>query len=155
MKSSDLGNFKKHPDYKLSKSELLRGFETFSHVIENSKVLSSDFLKAYIYICKDKKVLTNISDSPLLSENIKVGFIVAKKQIHKAVIRNRIRRLLRESYRKLKHNIHYRKIETSIIISLNSRGYNYFQNNPKAKQKYIDGDMSLLINTINRYLNSI
>ncbi len=78
--------------YTLRKNEILRGRNTFSKVFSSGNKLVD---KNIICFYRLEKSDTEINQ-------IMVGFAVSKK-IGKAVVRNRIKRLMRESYRLNKH----------------------------------------------------
>ena len=75
---------------KLGKDEILRGFEAYKKVFRNSRIAESKYLKLYYQ-------KTEFIESP--HTLVRVGFTVSKKQLKKAVKRNRIKRLLKEAYR--------------------------------------------------------
>ena len=89
-------------NFRLKKSELIRGYDSYSKIIFNSTKFSTELLKGYLNLDKPNRHYSStkeFSESPLPQHNIKVGFIVSKKKIHKSSQRNRVKRLLRESYR--------------------------------------------------------
>jgi len=75
---------KKH---KLKKDDLLKGKNNFHHVFKNGHIISG----------------SNVSIIYLGADSMKIGFVVSKN-IKKAVVRNRYKRLLREIYRLNKNN---------------------------------------------------
>ena len=90
--------------YKLSKSKIIRGYDAYKKILQNSKYFKTDLLKGYLKVGKTDlnvgSVNTNVSSKrPLTKPNTKVGFIVSKRKVHKAYQRNRLKRLLKESYR--------------------------------------------------------
>lgn len=111
-------------DNKLPKSGIIRGHESFSKIFESSQKANCGLLRAYYKIYHGEKN-TNFN-SPSIS--IKAGFVVTKKKIKKAVFRNRIKRLLRESYRLEKTIIPKSALAGScdIIFSLTDSGYEMF-----------------------------
>ncbi len=89
-------------NFRLKKSELIRGYDSYNKIIFNSNKFNTELLKGYLNLDKPNRHYSyskEFSESPLLQQNIKVGFIVSKKKIHKSNKRNRVKRLLRESYR--------------------------------------------------------
>ncbi|MBK8550985.1 MAG: ribonuclease P protein component [Ignavibacteria bacterium] len=73
-----------------------------------------------------------------------MGFIIAKKKIRKSYFRNRIRRLLKESYRLNRQQTGFFSLKLNIIFSLTEKGYEHFRNNPKTKFNFVDSEMKLL-----------
>jgi ribonuclease P protein component len=82
--------------FNLRKDEILRGFESYKKVFRNSRTAETRYLKLYY----QKKELP---ESPQIK--IRVGFTVSKKKLKKAVLRNRIKRLLKECYRLNKQSL--------------------------------------------------
>ncbi|MFA5404458.1 MAG: ribonuclease P protein component [Ignavibacteria bacterium] len=85
--------------YCLNKDEIIRGYNAFKNILTGSKVLSNGFLKLNIQIKKEisENIGNQIYKNPLA--NVKVGFVVSKRIVKKASLRNRLKRLTRESYR--------------------------------------------------------
>lgn len=146
----DHNDYQSPDDNRLRKDEIIRGHDAYSKVLQNHVYISTEFLKAFIN--KQSKVsdsigtterIRTIGESPLFTNNVKVGFIIAKKKIKKAVLRNRIKRLLKESYRL---NKHYKTLpfRLEIIFSLTEKGYEYFTTNPKTKLEFISEEMKNL-----------
>jgi len=77
----------------LKKSEILRGYGSFRRVLTQGENFTSGSLRCSILINNEEK------------NGISVGFAVTRN-IKKAVLRNRIKRLLRETYRLNKHIIY-------------------------------------------------
>ncbi|HMS65838.1 MAG TPA: ribonuclease P protein component [Ignavibacteria bacterium] len=141
---------------RLSKQEILRGHLVYLSVIRDSVILKTDYLKVYVSrkntesIKTDLNNISEINESPLLTKIVKVGFIITKKKIRKAVQRNRIRRLLKESYR-LNKSKFYERSGMSIIFTLNDNGYSLFKNDPKIKCGFIETEMIKAAEKINKY----
>lgn len=152
-KDSDERETKKR--YTLGKENIIRGFGSFSEILKDAKVIETDYLK--LFINKEEKPYTdsesgNLSESPLLTKNVKVGFIVAGKKVKKAVQRNRIKRLLRESYRLNKQEFCFSE-NLKIIFSLNEKGYLHFQKTPEEKMFFIDAEMKKASELIQIFIN--
>ena len=85
--------------YCLSKKEIIRGYNSFKNILVDSKLITNSFLRLNIQVkeeIKENKKFHIIKD-PL--NNVKVGFVVSKRFVKKASMRNRLKRLLREAYR--------------------------------------------------------
>lgn len=143
---SDEGKY----NFRLTKNEILRGFNAYFEVLSNSKVVSSEFLKAYV--SRDIKVADSkeFSKSPLFRFPLKVGFIIAKKKISKSVFRNRLKRLLKESYRLRKNTITHNCMNAKLIFTLNEKGYGYVKQNPGVKLDFFFTEMDSLISSLNK-----
>jgi len=77
--------------FSLQKNEILRGEKQFRRLIHNGNVVSSGKIKCY-YI-----VERAIRDDSQIS--VKVGFSVPRRTVRKAIDRNHLKRLMRESFR--------------------------------------------------------
>ena len=113
-------------DQGLPRKAILRGYGAFAEVLNNSGTVSSDQLKAFVRII-DFKSNDTLDQSPL-EPKLKVGFIISKKKIGKAAVRNRIRRILKEAYRLQGRSFLQQdlNVNVSLIISLTERGYSAF-----------------------------
>lgn len=135
----------------LSKKEILRGHDAFLFVLRNSVVFSTDYLKLFV----NKVNVTEpvgLNQSPLLTNSLKVGFIIARKKIRKAVLRNRIRRLLKESFRLNKHLFCSLK-DAVIIFSLSEKGYQCFLSLPSQNIFNFNNEMIQAAEKINKYFS--
>ena len=74
--------------YTLRKHEILRGRKSFSKLFSSGNKLAEQAVQCFY----------QIENSDTETNRVVVGFAVSKK-IGKAVVRNRIKRLMRESYR--------------------------------------------------------
>lgn len=85
--------------YSLKKDEIIRGYNSFKNILTDSKIISNGFLKLNIQVKKEisESIENQIYIDPLA--NIKVGFVVSKRIVRKASLRNRLKRLSREAYR--------------------------------------------------------
>lgn len=89
--------------YCLKKDEIIRGYNSFKKILTDSKILSNDFFRINIQV---KERITENKEDPIYKDplaNVKVGFIVSKRIVKKASLRNRLKRLARESYRQNKY----------------------------------------------------
>lgn len=137
MSKFDNSSNENKSSHRLRKDEIIHGHNSYLNVLRNSVSVSTEFLKVFI----EKKDNESDFQSPLLDTKIKVGFIIAKKKIKKAVLRNRIKRLLKESYRMNKEFFASLNFNLNLIFSLNEKGYDYFISNPKTKKSFIDDEM--------------
>jgi ribonuclease P protein component len=74
----------------LRKSEILRGYSAFSDILKNGKRAQGALLQCHF--------TTHRETTP----SVQVGFAVPRKSIALAVDRNRLKRLMREAFRKNK-----------------------------------------------------
>lgn len=79
----------------LSKGEVLRGYGVFRDVFSNGELVGGRLVKAFV---------RRVSKTRGENVHLKVGFAVSRK-VRSSVNRNRIRRLLRQSYRISKHSL--------------------------------------------------
>jgi ribonuclease P protein component len=88
---------------RISKNEILRGFRAFGHVLSRGTYVKHRGIRLY---CDIKREIPPYRCT--------VGFAVRKAE--SAVQRNRLRRLLRESYRQRKHGLLQRCIEQRLQL---------------------------------------
>ncbi len=100
-----------------NKKEIIRGYKRFEFLLSNCKKLESNNLTAFCATV----------NKPIDTINAKVGFLLSKKKIFKSHERNRIKRLLRESYRVNKftfiEQLNKNYIFLEILFSLSTKGY--------------------------------
>lgn len=89
--------------YCLKKDEIIRGYNSFKNILTDSKIISNGFLKLNIQIKKEisENIDNQIYKDPLA--DVKVGFVVSKRIVRKASLRNKLKRLARETYRTNKY----------------------------------------------------
>lgn len=109
---------------KLPKELIIRGHNAFADIFESSDRYSAGLLRANVKANKGENEKN--FNSPTFS--VKAGFVVTKKRIRSSVNRNRIKRLLRESFRQEKTIIPASSVkkEFEIIFSLSDSGYEKF-----------------------------
>ena len=90
----------------LKKSEILRGKNSFQEVFEKGRRCERKFLRCFYIVTT---VPANSS-----TPSVSVGFAVSR-QFKRAVDRNRIKRIMRESYRTHKHIL----IDTCLTHNIN------------------------------------
>ncbi len=138
----------------LKKKEILRGYEAFDKVFKKSKLFRTDLLTGYL---KAENLTSILKQSPLLIKNFKVGFVVSKKKIKRANKRNRIKRLLRESFRLNRENflIEYSDMEISLILGINFDSESENINEREFFEfQVINSEMMKLLGNIKSYLDS-
>ena len=126
----------------LSKAGILRGHDVFQKIMKNPVVFSGKYLKAFADISRTG--LNDSSKSPLFTSKVKVGFIVAKRRVRKAVQRNRIKRLMKEDYRRFKATDNFIDDEMSLIFSLTDHGYEFFRLKTGIKSGIFANDLILI-----------
>ena len=148
-KSEDQSNH----DFRLRKDEIIRGHDSYFKIIKDSNTVSAEFLKAFVNIPDSDPV--DFTKSPLFTHNVKVGFIIAKKKIRKANFRNRIKRLLKESYRLNRNSSGLLYLKINILFTLNDKGYAYFRDNRAAGLDFVSIDMRDLLGKIkNKFITT-
>lgn len=141
-------------DFRLRKDEIIRGRTSYSKILQNSTTISADFIRAFISL-QNKEAAINIdfTEGPLFTNNVKVGFIIARKKIKKAVSRNRIKRLLKEAYRLNKNLFRVFSVDSRIIFSLTDRGYKHFLFPKEIKYSLVESEIKKLSVKIKNYFS--
>jgi ribonuclease P protein component len=73
----------------LQKKEILRGYQSFSHVLSGGKPYQHGIVRCFVFLTTKEE------------PGVKVGFTLVRG-VQSAARRNRVKRLLRESYRRNK-----------------------------------------------------
>lgn len=140
--------------FTLKKREILRGHGAFSEVFMNSVHFSENFINSFLnYTGTELNINEQSGKSP--HYNIMAGFTVSKKNIRKANGRIRVKRLLREAYRKNKHSLPdniNRNSDIKLVFTLSRKGLDIFNSGEKLKAKDLERDMNSLLKNINKYL---
>jgi len=119
--------------YSLSKSEIIRGHNSFNDIFKSASKISSGRIKLFF----------NQSKSKLNSPHgiLKVGFVISAKRISSSVQRNKIKRLLKEAYRNVKNN-NTADIDAEVLIGLSDYGYEILQIDKKLELNELKNDIS-------------
>mgnify|MGYP001544482358 FL=1 len=117
----------------------LKGFNSFQEVMKNGKRFRSKNLLASVQFCSDNE------------NEIYFGVSIGKKKARKAVVRNRVKRLLRESLRKkAKENAFPKRLKKIILIRLSAP-----EKPGLINLKDINPEIEILVNNINAYVNKL
>jgi ribonuclease P protein component len=135
----------------LTKQEILRGHDVFQKIMRKPVVYYGKYLKAFADVKKISQ--KDYSQSPLFTSRVKVGFIIAKKRVRKAVNRNRIKRLMKEGYRKSDFRGVTDTIDASLLFSLTDEGLELFKNNPKIRSGIFADDLKLISDKLKNSAN--
>jgi ribonuclease P protein component len=104
----------------LRKSEILSGYQSFEQVLQNGVCVRGNLLHCFVLV-ENSFETAPTSRKPPLSRNKKsslcVGFAVPKKRMPLATKRNRIKRLMREVFRKNKEQL-YNALDANRRISV-------------------------------------
>ena len=80
----------------LRKSEILRGYSVFSDILKNGKRIQGALLQCHFIVHRESRT----------TPSVQVGFAVPRKSIALSVDRNRLKRLMREAFRKNKARLY-------------------------------------------------
>lgn len=126
------------------KSEILRGKDKFETVFQRGRKIDGKCLRCLCY----SHPPSTVSDQPIIS----VGIAISRK-LKRAVDRNRMKRLVRESFRLNKQLLHVGEQEMPTQVSL------LFLYNPKLKitdrlpsYEQIHTDMQYILASVSRLL---
>jgi ribonuclease P protein component len=115
--------------------QTLRGFEVFTRVITQGVKYEEKPIKAFVFLSKSKIT------------SIRVGFAIAKG-LKKATLRNRVKRLMREAFRKNQQDLVKRICSVTEIelVLLYNDNREILKNRPKFAQ--IDQAIANLLSSI-------
>ncbi len=89
--------------YLLSKKEIIKSKKSFGRILKNGTEFKGNYLKIFVYSSDEKRV----------------GFSVSKN-VGKAVLRVKVKRWLREIYRRERHGLNSKNDIIILIDSFNS-----------------------------------
>lgn len=129
---------KDNPDYSLPREKILRGRRNFQRLFEKSTVLNNKSIQFRYRHYADP------------SEGCMIGFIAPKKKIKSAVKRNRVKRLLREAYRKNQGTI-------QDLFNHQNFGFHavFMVNSDEVSYQQIETDMVPILNQVRKKLTEL
>lgn len=137
--------------YCLKKDEIIRGFNSFKNILTESKVYFSGFIKLNIQVNKEISESTNIKIYKDPLANVKVGFVVSKRFVKKASLRNRLKRLARESYRTNKYLlINLKGCTVSLLFGYSELNKDDYSN---LKLKDVNENLKILLKKASDFIN--
>lgn len=126
--------------YALSKAEILRGKHSFKDVFVHGKFVETTYLQGRISFVSDPKDTSGV--------RISVGFTI-RRGLLTAVERNRLRRLMRESYRRNKNILLSKPEMLKKRVNLIFIYSPQFEIDVSAVSfKSIDSDLKMILSTI-------
>ena len=141
----------------MRKSEIIRGYSSFTKILNSNKYFSAGILTGLLAKAENGNSETNYFN-PLSSKSLKVGFIISKRKFGRAVLRNRIRRIIKEAYR-LNRSELSGKLDTAcdsaILIGVKENEVKRLIENDALNYVSFVNDMKLLLNKVSEYLNTI
>lgn len=138
--------------YSLKKNEVIRGYNSFKNILADSKMIINGFLKLNIQVKKDlAENIDNIYEDPL--ENVKVGFVVSKRIVKNAALRNKLKRLSREAYRTNKYLlIVIKNRKVNLIFGFNEEYKDTFK---ALKFEDVNKNMRTLLTKTTDFINKL
>ncbi len=113
----------------LKKNEIIRGYNSFKNILVDSKIINNTFLRLNIQVKEEIKENGEIQIIKDPLNNVKVGFVVSKRFVRKATMRNRLKRLAREAYRLNKNILNVpEKFQVKILLGFNESYKENFKN---------------------------
>lgn len=87
--------------FTLKRNEIIRGFGSYKDILKDSKKITSHYLTCAVRFKISDEIKISPSNQKSESDNVilKAGFSVSSKLIRKSSVRNRVKRLIKESYR--------------------------------------------------------
>jgi ribonuclease P protein component len=137
--------------YCLKKNEIIRGYNSFKNILANSKLITNSFFRVYIQLDRDNKGTGEIKILKDPLANVKVGFVVSKRIVRKASLRNRLKRLTREAYRLNKNMLNiYPDKEINLLFGFNESFKESLNN---LEIEIVKANMRMLLQKVLEFLN--
>jgi ribonuclease P protein component len=125
--------------YTLGKTERLKSRKKIEELFKTGKSFSLfPFRVVYLYF-----------EAPVAGEQLQVGFSVSTRNFKKAVDRNRIKRLMKESYRLQKHTLQQVLSSTSKTINI----FFIFTDNKVPDYNLVFEKMTAVIKRLHKIVN--
>jgi len=137
----------------LPKKEIIRGFNAYTKLIKSSKKKIKGKIKVF-YRYQSDNIRTNDFPPPVL-KNVQVGFIISKRSLKSAVLRNKIKRQMREAYRNAKPfllNYYKKNGLLSLIFTLSKKGTDEVNINKKLAFEDLKKDFEDILSTLSKEL---